>query len=278
MAKLSKQYGLGFCNVFHAGDGNLHPLIMFDVKKEGEFERAEAFGADILRLCVKVGGVLSGEHGVGIEKRDLMTEMFTEADLEQQHRVKCAFDSAGPVQSRQGVSHPVGLCRAGPYPCPWRATAPSASAALLMAGIFPRNSGIVDFVRAARADKSPFEIVARRHPPQCRQAAGRTHCAARCLGPVRHPEIRAGELILTAAPATPLAEIVGVLARSNQRLGFDPADWSRCWARRRHAGGRGDRGDVSGSGRLRPVRRATLCWAFMASTDWARRSRGGGKW
>ena len=63
--------------------------------KEGEFERAEAFGADILRLCVKVGGVLSGEHGVGIEKRDLMTEMFSEADLDQQHRVKCAFDSQG---------------------------------------------------------------------------------------------------------------------------------------------------------------------------------------
>jgi glycolate oxidase len=95
MEKLSQQYGLGFCNVFHAGDGNLHPLIIFDVMKEGEFERAEAFGADILRLCVKVGGVLSGEHGVGIEKRDLMTEMFSEADLDQQHRVKCAFDSQG---------------------------------------------------------------------------------------------------------------------------------------------------------------------------------------
>ena len=93
MALLSEKHGLGFCNVFHAGDGNLHPLILFDVMKEGEFERAEAFGADILRLCVKVGGVLSGEHGVGIEKRDLMTEMFSEADLEQQHRIKCAFDA-----------------------------------------------------------------------------------------------------------------------------------------------------------------------------------------
>jgi glycolate oxidase len=95
MEKLSEQYGLGFCNVFHAGDGNLHPLIIFDVMKEGEFERAEAFGADILRLCVKVGGVLTGEHGVGIEKRDLMPDMFTTADLEQQGRVKCAFDTKG---------------------------------------------------------------------------------------------------------------------------------------------------------------------------------------
>ena len=95
MAKLSQHYGLGFCNVFHAGDGNLHPLIIFDTMKEGEFERAEAFGADILRLCVKVGGVLSGEHGIGVEKRDLMTEMFSTAELEQQGRLKCAFDTKG---------------------------------------------------------------------------------------------------------------------------------------------------------------------------------------
>ena len=95
MAKLSEQYGLGFCNVFHAGDGNLHPLIIFDTMKPGEFERAEAFGADILRLCVKAGGVLSGEHGIGIEKRDLMTDQFTTEDLAQQGRVKCAFDAQG---------------------------------------------------------------------------------------------------------------------------------------------------------------------------------------
>jgi len=95
MAEMAKEYGLGFCNVFHAGDGNLHPLIIFDVMKEGELERAEAFGAEILRLCVSVGGVLTGEHGVGVEKRDLMPEMFSEADLAQQQRLKCAFDPAG---------------------------------------------------------------------------------------------------------------------------------------------------------------------------------------
>jgi glycolate oxidase len=95
MAEMAGEYGLGFCNVFHAGDGNLHPLIIFDVMKEGELARAEAFGADILRLCVEVGGVLTGEHGVGVEKRDLMPEMFSEADLAQQQRLKCAFDAAG---------------------------------------------------------------------------------------------------------------------------------------------------------------------------------------
>ncbi|MDP6709602.1 MAG: FAD-linked oxidase C-terminal domain-containing protein [Alphaproteobacteria bacterium] len=92
MAELSTRYGLRVANVFHAGDGNLHPLILYDANQPGELERAEAFGADILRLCVEVGGVLTGEHGVGVEKRDLMGEMFTETDLDQQMRVKCAFD------------------------------------------------------------------------------------------------------------------------------------------------------------------------------------------
>jgi len=94
MAKMAEHYALGLCNVFHAGDGNLHPLIVFDVMKPGELERAEAFGAEILRLCVDVGGVLTGEHGVGVEKRDLMPTMFAEADLAQQQRLKCAFDGA----------------------------------------------------------------------------------------------------------------------------------------------------------------------------------------
>lgn len=93
MAELSKKYGLRVANVFHAGDGNLHPLILFDANVEGELERAENFGADILRLCVAMGGVLTGEHGVGVEKRDLMPEMFSPVDLAQQQRLKCAFDS-----------------------------------------------------------------------------------------------------------------------------------------------------------------------------------------
>jgi glycolate oxidase len=95
MAEMSQRYGLGVANVFHAGDGNLHPLIMYDANKPGELEKAEAFGADILRLCVAVGGVLTGEHGVGVEKRDLMPEMFSEIDLNQQQRLKCAFDAEG---------------------------------------------------------------------------------------------------------------------------------------------------------------------------------------
>jgi glycolate oxidase len=95
IATLSKKYNLRVANVFHAGDGNLHPLILFDANEEGQLERAEHFGADILRLCVKVGGVLTGEHGVGVEKRDLMPEMFSQIDLDQQLRLKCAFDGSG---------------------------------------------------------------------------------------------------------------------------------------------------------------------------------------
>jgi glycolate oxidase len=94
MAEFSKKHGLRVANVFHAGDGNLHPLILFDANKPGELQAAEEFGADILRLCVKVGGVLTGEHGVGIEKRDLMSTIFSEIDLEQQLRLKCAFDAS----------------------------------------------------------------------------------------------------------------------------------------------------------------------------------------
>jgi len=92
MQTLSKKHGLRVANVFHAGDGNLHPLILYDANVPGDIEKAEAFGAEILKLCVEVGGVLTGEHGVGVEKRDLMHTMFNEIDLNQQQRVKCAFD------------------------------------------------------------------------------------------------------------------------------------------------------------------------------------------
>ncbi|WP_020180329.1 FAD-linked oxidase C-terminal domain-containing protein [Methylopila sp. M107] len=90
--ELSQVYGLEVANVFHAGDGNMHPLIIFDANKPGDLERAEAFGVDILTLCVDVGGCLSGEHGVGIEKRELMSRQFTVDDLMAQMEIKCVFD------------------------------------------------------------------------------------------------------------------------------------------------------------------------------------------
>ena len=107
--------------MFHAGDGNLHPLILFDANKEGELERAELVCSDILMLCVEVGGVLSGEHGIGVEKRDLMGAMFTEDDLKQQQRVKW-----------QGLSGIAPLCRA------WQNARASWQAAV------PRHSQVLD--------------------------------------------------------------------------------------------------------------------------------------
>jgi glycolate oxidase len=92
IGEMSKDYGLGVGNVFHAGDGNMHPLILFDANKPGDLELCEAFGADILRLCVEVGGCLTGEHGVGIEKRDLMVDQFAPDDLDIQMAVKDVFD------------------------------------------------------------------------------------------------------------------------------------------------------------------------------------------
>ena len=92
IGEMSAEVGLGVANVFHAGDGNLHPLILYDANKPGDLEKCEAFGADILRLCVEVGGCLTGEHGVGIEKRDLMAVQFNPVDLEAQLRVKDVFD------------------------------------------------------------------------------------------------------------------------------------------------------------------------------------------
>ncbi|MEY4982519.1 MAG: hypothetical protein RIR62_785, partial [Pseudomonadota bacterium] len=92
IGELSREYGLEVANVFHAGDGNMHPLIIFDANKPGDLDKAEAMGADILRLCVQVGGCLTGEHGVGVEKRDLMHDQFTRDDMEAQLRVKDAFD------------------------------------------------------------------------------------------------------------------------------------------------------------------------------------------
>jgi glycolate oxidase len=92
IGELTAGYGLGVANVFHAGDGNMHPLILYDANKPGDLEKAESLGADILKLCVEVGGCLTGEHGVGVEKRDLMGVQYAPADLEAQLRVKDAFD------------------------------------------------------------------------------------------------------------------------------------------------------------------------------------------
>lgn len=103
MQRMSAAFGLRVANVFHAGDGNLHPLILFDAASPGELERAEAFGARILELCVEVGGCITGEHGVGVEKLRQMPVQFNTQELEQFHRVKAAFDPGGRLNPGKGI-------------------------------------------------------------------------------------------------------------------------------------------------------------------------------
>jgi glycolate oxidase len=103
ITELSREFGLEVANVFHAGDGNLHPLILFDAGRTDELERAERFGAAILELCVAVGGTVTGEHGVGVEKLGPMCSQFNEPELEAFHAVKRAFDPAGLLNPGKAV-------------------------------------------------------------------------------------------------------------------------------------------------------------------------------
>jgi len=93
--EISRHYGLVIGNIFHAGDGNLHPLILFDQRDPDQFDRARAAGADIMRFCVEMGGTLTGEHGVGMEKNELMPLMFSEDDLDLMRKVRAAFNPLG---------------------------------------------------------------------------------------------------------------------------------------------------------------------------------------
>ncbi len=103
MGRMSEQYGLQVANVFHAGDGNLHPLILFDANTEGELERTEEFGGKILELCVSVGGCITGEHGVGIEKLRQMPAQFNDQEIEQFHQIKFAFDPSALLNPGKGI-------------------------------------------------------------------------------------------------------------------------------------------------------------------------------
>ncbi|HIA77698.1 MAG TPA: FAD-binding oxidoreductase, partial [Gammaproteobacteria bacterium] len=103
ITELSSSYDLRVANVFHAGDGNLHPLILYDGAQPGEFERTEALGGKILELCIEVGGTITGEHGVGLEKIDQMCVQFEPSELEHFHGVKAAFDPRGLLNPGKAV-------------------------------------------------------------------------------------------------------------------------------------------------------------------------------
>jgi len=99
----SRRYGLPVANVFHAGDGNLHPLILYDANQEGDLDQAEKLGAEILTMCIEAGGTVTGEHGVGMEKLDSMCEQFTAAELKQFHALKEAFDPVGLLNPGKAI-------------------------------------------------------------------------------------------------------------------------------------------------------------------------------
>jgi glycolate oxidase len=103
MGEMSHEFGLRVANVFHAGDGNLHPLILYDANKGNELEKAEEFGGKILELCVEVGGTITGEHGVGTEKINQMCVQFQALELSQFHAVKEAFDPHGLLNPGKAV-------------------------------------------------------------------------------------------------------------------------------------------------------------------------------
>ncbi len=103
LEQMSRDYGLRVANVFHAGDGNLHPLVLYDANRPGELEKAERFGGDILGLCVEVGGTITGEHGVGSEKIDQMCVQFQALELSQFHAIKEAFDPKGLLNSGKAI-------------------------------------------------------------------------------------------------------------------------------------------------------------------------------
>jgi glycolate oxidase len=114
---LAAEYRLRVANVFHAGDGNLHPLICYDSAREGEAERAEELSGLIMRACVDAGGSITGEHGVGVDKKAYMPSMFSEPDLEAFQRLRCAFDPAGLANPGKVMPTPR-LC--GEVPGPYR--------------------------------------------------------------------------------------------------------------------------------------------------------------
>ena len=207
IGELTASYGLGVANVFHAGDGNMHPLLLYDANKPGDLEKAEALGADILRLCVEVGGCLTGEHGVGVEKRDLMVVQYAPADLEAQLRVKDVFDPALAAEPGEGVSARRRRRAGGRPDACWRPR---------------RRRSVADMVRAAAA-AAP---AARRSRAAAPAGSGtRSRASGWRLGGLAGITLyEPGALTLVVRAGTPLAEVEAALAAEGQQLPFEPWD------------------------------------------------------
>lgn len=202
--KIADRHGLRLANIFHAGDGNLHPLIMFDINDPQSLARAEACGAEILRLCVEMGGCLTGEHGVGVEKRDLMPHQYTPAEIAQQEAVRTAFDPDARLNPGKVF----------PFDCSIRGDA----------RLPPGPDGEVEVaegVREAYAKGEPVEILGGGSRPGLGGPVQAAHSISTAgLQGVRLYE--PGELSLTMAAGTPLAEVESLLKEHGQMLAFEP--------------------------------------------------------
>ena len=245
MKQMEERYGLRFANVFHAGDGNLHPLILYDANKPGELERAEEFGSDILRLCVEVGGVLTGEHGVGVEKRDLMGTMFNEMRSQPAAAAEMRLRRRKPAQSGQGVSAALPLRRARPHACPCGANCASPTCRASEQSQ-PHDGSSARRMRRGSAKPSPGRLAAAR-PLEIvaggsKRALGRPAQAEHALDVSRLAGVvdyEPAELVLTARPARRWPRSRRCSPAKRQMLAFEPPDWrgllgdrtaSRRWA------------------------------------------------
>ncbi len=249
IAELSREYGLRVANVFHAGDGSMHPLILFDANLAGELERAEALGGRILELCVAVGGSITGEHGVGREKINQMCAQFNADELTLFHAVKAAFDPAGLLNPGKNVAHPASLRRVRRHARPPRSTAvPRTGAFLMSQPYFDPDAGadhagaLLERVRDALARRAPLRIVGGDSKAFLgRPVAGEPLALAEHRGIVAYDPCG---LVITARAGTPLDELQAVLARGGQMLACEAPGF----------GGRATVGGVLASGLSGPRR------------------------
>ena len=209
--RMSAEHGLRVANVFHAGDGNLHPLILFDGREPGAVDRAHALAGEILDLCIGLGGSITGEHGVGMEKREFLERMFAPPDIDLMRRLRAAIDPDELANRGKMLPEPAGdgrSARRGPG-------TPTA-----LAGD-PRVTALSEAVRAARRDGIRMLPRGAGTKPALSTPIGdeRSLDLSELRGIVQHdPE----ELTLTALTGTPVAELADALGEQGQYLPFDP--------------------------------------------------------